>query len=189
MPKHVTRRTFIGTSVGLTVMAPTARLGSFSPALLRAEPFGANEKRILRAAIDTLIPPAGGMPAASAVGGVDYIDRVTAADARMRALVSGGLRAVDTHCLTATGVEFAASRPDQQLEVLSHFERADTPAGFFAALRDITYEAYYTQPQIWKLLGYTFRRSSKRTAQLERFDENRVARVRIMAPLFLDVSS
>lgn len=189
MPNHVTRRTFIGTSVGLTVLAPTARLGSFSPAPLRAEPFNTDEKRILRAAIDTLIPAARGMPAASAVGGVDYIDRVTGADVKVRALVSGGLRAVDTHCRTATGVEFAASRRDQQFEVLSHFERTDAPAGFFAALRDLTYEAYYTQPQIWKSLGYTFRRSSKRTAQLERFDESRVARVRVMAPLFLDVPS
>ncbi len=189
MPKHVTRRTFIGTSVGLTVLAPTARLGSFSPAPLRAEPFNTDEKRILRAAIDTLIPAARGMPAASVVGGVDYIDRVTAADVKVRALVSGGLRAVDTHCRTATGVEFAASRRDQQFEVLSHFERTDAPAGFFAALRDLTYEAYYTQPQIWTSLGYTFRRSSKRTAQLERFDESRVGRVRVMAPLFLDVPS
>ncbi len=189
MPIHVTRRTFIGTSVGLTVIAPAARLGSFSPAPLLGGSFGANEKRILRAAIDTLIPAAAGMPAASEIGGVGYVDRVTAADAKIRALLSDGLRAVDTHCRTATGVEFAASRPDQQRDALSHFERADTPAGFFAALRDITYEAYYTQPQIWTVLGYTFRRSSKRTAQLERFDESRVARVRVMAPLFLDVSS
>ena len=53
-----------------------------------------------------------------------------------------------------------------------------------AALRDLVYEAYYTHPRVWKLLGYNFRSGRKPTAPLESFDEQRLARVRALAPLY-----
>ncbi len=72
--------------------------------------------------------------------------------------------------------------------MLARFEKSDA-AGFFAALRDLVYEAYYTQPRIQKLLGYNFRSGRRRTAPLEPFDEQRVGACAAMAPLYRQVTS
>ena len=38
-----------------------------------------------------------------------------------------------------------------QAECMAHLEKSDAPAGFVAALRDAVYEAYYSNPEVWKL--------------------------------------
>ena len=91
--------------------------------------------------------------------------------------------------MAAHGTRFDLLAADQQTAIIAGFETANLPAGFFPALRDLVYEAYYTQPRIQKLLGYNFRSGRRRTAPLEPFDEERVARVRNMAPLFRQVTS
>ena len=67
---------------------------------------------------------------------------------------------------------------------MAEIEKADAPAGFVAALRDAVYEAYYSNPDVWKLIGYRFRSGPRRTATLDAFDEERVARVRAMGRLY-----
>ena len=91
--------------------------------------------------------------------------------------------------MTAHSSRFDLLAADQQTAIIAGFETGNLPAGFFLALRDLVYEAYYTQPRIQKLLGYNFRSGRRRTAPLETFDEERVARVRSMAPLFRQVTS
>ena len=46
----------------------------------------------------------------------------------------------------------------------THLEKTDAPAGFVAALRDAVYEAYYSNPVVWKLIGYQFRSGPRPTA-------------------------
>ena len=78
---------------------------------------------------------------------------------------------------------------DQQAQILARLEKSDTPVGFFAALRDLVYEAYYTHPRIQKRLGYDFRSGRRRTAPLQPFDEQRVSGVRQMTPFYRKVPS
>jgi Gluconate 2-dehydrogenase subunit 3 len=194
MPQRITRRRFVGTSLGLAVVSPVIHLQPIDAAPLESAArqttrFPAAERGMLRAVIDVIIPADGRMPPASAVGGLAYAERVTAADRKTRDLLMSGLRALDAHTRKTTGVAVAASGAEQQAAALAHLEKSDAPPGFVAALRDVVYEAYYTQPQVWKLLGYTFRRSGRRTARLEPFDERRVARVREVAPFYRQISS
>jgi hypothetical protein len=77
---------------------------------------------------------------------------------------------------------------DRQTDVLAHVEKANTPASFFATLRDLVYEAYYTQPRIQKLIGYDFRSGRRRTARLPPFHEELVERVRQRLPMYRPVS-
>lgn len=187
MPKKITRRTFVGTSIHLAVVAPVIHLEPIEAAQPSAR-FPAVERGTLRAAIDVIIPADGRMPAATAVGGLDYVERVAASDGKLRELLIDGLRALDAHSRKTSGVAFVDSRPAEQTAAIAHAEKTDSPPGLFAALRDVVFEAYYTQPEIWKQLGYTFRRSNRRTAALEPFDERRLERVRAMPPFYRPVS-
>jgi hypothetical protein len=187
MAKKITRRAFVGTSIHLAVVAPVIHLEPIEAAQPSTR-FPAVERRMLRAAIDVIIPAEGRMPAATAVGGLDYVERMAAADGKLRELLVGGMRALDAHSRTTFGVAFIAARSAQQTAAIADAEKTDSPPGFFRTLRDAVFEAYYTQPEIWKQLGYTFRRANRRTAAVEPFDERRVGRVREMPPFYRPVS-
>jgi hypothetical protein len=188
MRKKISRRKFVRGSVRLAVISPLIQLNPLD-AVAQAPTVGTAERRTLRAAADVIVPAQGQMPAASAVGAVRYVERIAGMDQKLAALLLDGLRAIEAHASTTHSVRFDLVGSDEQAEILARFEKSDTPAGFFAALRDLVYEAYYTQARIQKLLGYNFRSGRRRTAPLEPFDEERVARVRQMTPLYRQVTS
>ena len=129
------------------------------------------------------------MPAASAVGAVRYIAGIAGSDPVLDALLFDGIQAIEASAMAAHGTRFDLLAAGQQTAIVAGFETANVPTGFFPALRDLVYEAYYTQPRVMKLLGYNFRSGRRRTAPVEPFDEKRLARVRNMAPLFRQVTS
>ena len=187
MSKRVGRRAFVGGAVKVALaggLAPGAGLA----AERSSRRFAAAERRRLRAAVDTIIPAEGRMPSASAIGGVAYLEGMAGRDAAFRTLLLDGLRALDARSREVGRRAFADSAAGQQAECLAHLEKADVPAGFVAALRDAVYEAYYANPEVWKLIGYRFRSGPRRTAPLEPFDAQRVARVRGMGRLYRETS-
>jgi hypothetical protein len=186
---NISRRKFVRRSIRLAVISPLIQLRPLDAVAQAASSFGTAERRMLRAAADVIIPAQGEMPAASAVGAVRYIERIAGTDQKLAAVLFDGLHAIEAHAATTHSARFDLVGADEQAEILARFEKSDTPVGFFGALRDLVYEGYYTQPRIQKLLGYNFRSGRRRTAPLEPFDEERVARVRQMAPLYRQVTS
>ena len=132
------------------------------------------ERQTLRAAMDRIIPAEGRMPAASGAGCEKYAHGVLAGDEQLRGRVLGALAAL--------GPGFASRRSVAQTAALAQLEQADGAA--FAALRDVVYEAYYTNPAIARLVGYDFRTGPAPTATLAPFDERVVARVRATTRLY-----
>ena len=76
----------------------------------------------------------------------------------------------------------------QLVEVLKAFEKKSAPADreetfndaggdLFAALRDLVYEGYYTNPEIWPRLGYKFDSVEVGTT-MKAFDEGILSVVR-----------
>jgi gluconate 2-dehydrogenase subunit 3-like protein len=182
----VSRRRFVRGSIRLAVVSPLIQLTPLD-ALGQSNSLGTAERRTLRAAADVIIPADRRMPSAISVGANRYIERIAGRDARLAGLLGDGLRAIDTHAMATHASRFDLLTAEQQAEVLVHIEKTDAPAGFFPALRDLVYEAYYTQPQVMKLLGYNFRSGRRRTAPLDAFDEQRLARVRRMPPFYRQV--
>ena len=179
MSKRLGRRAFVGGAVSVVVTTGLEPVRAARPAGLPPA-----ERRRLRAAVDTIIPAEGRMPSASAAGGVAYLEGLASRDPAFRALLLDGLRALDARAKEAGPRGFAESGAAQQAHILGEAEKADAPAGFVAALRDAVYEAYYSNPEVWKLIGYRFRSGPRPTAPLEPFDERRVARVRAMGRLY-----
>jgi len=188
MRTTVSRRRFVRGSIRLAVVAPLIRLAPIE-ALAQVNRLATSERRALFAAADAIIPADGRMPAATAVGAGRYIERIASTDDRLAGLLAEGARTMDAQSLAAHAVPFEMLGGDERAALLTHIEKTDVPAGFFPALRDLVYEAYYTQPRVMKLLGYHFRSGRRRTAPIEPFDEHRVQRVRTMAPLYRRVPS
>jgi gluconate 2-dehydrogenase subunit 3-like protein len=188
MSKRLGRRAFVGGAVKLALAAGLAP--QVAPAAGRAggPRLALADRRRLRAAVDTIIPAEGRMPSASAVGGVAYLEGMAARDAAFGTLLVSGLRALDARSREVRRRGFAESTATQQAEYIAHLEKSDAPAGFVAALRDAVYEAYYSNPEVWKLIGYRFRSGPRRTATLDPFDSQRVARVRAMGRLYRETT-
>ena len=167
MSDEITRRTFIGTAA-VIVLAPAG--GTASEQIV-------DNRRTLRAAVDRIIPAQGKMPAASSVGVAEYLEALSARDQNI------GQRLVTA--LTTLGPSFVESSETGQIGALEKLEKADPSS--FAALRDGVYEAYYTNPKIWPLIGYSFRKGTTRTAPLEEFDTTLLARVQQLKPLYREV--
>ena len=137
MSDEITRRTFIGTAA-VIVLAPVADAASEQ---------AATSRRTLRAAIDRIIPAQGKMPAASSVGAVEYLEALSARDQEF----SSGSRKHSRRWARRS----AESAENEQISALEKLEKTDPPA--FGALRDVVYEAYYTNPKIWALDRVPFR--------------------------------
>jgi hypothetical protein len=190
MRKQISRRRFVDGSIRLALVGPLVHLTPLEGfAQTPAAKIGAVERRTLGAAVDVIIPAQGPMPAASAVGAVRHIERVAAADETLGALLLDGLRAIAVHTQSTHNVAFELLADEPQTAVLAHFEKTDTPPGFFAALRDLVYESYYSQPVVWRLIGYDFRTGRRATAAVEPFDERRLARVRKLKPFYRETRS
>ena len=179
----INRRRFVRGSLQLAVVTPLVQLAPLE-ALAETSRLGTAERRTLRAATDVIVPAQGRMPAASAVGAGRYIARIAGADPAVDALLLDGLQAVEANAWAAHAMRFDLLPVDEQTEIIAGFEKLNLPVGFFTTLRDLVYEAYYTQPRVMKLLGYNFRSGRRRTAPVEPFDEQRVARVRNLPPFF-----
>ena len=186
MLQRISRRRFVDGTVRLALFTPLIHLEPLTAAGRAL--FPAVDRQTLRAAADVIIPAHRQMPAASAVGAVTYIARIAAADRTLGDLLSDGLRAIAAHAGAAQGIRFDQLAIERQTEVLARVETTNTPANFFGTLRDLVYEAYYTQPRVQKLIRYNFRSGSRRTAPVVPLDEQLVARVRRQKPIYRQVS-
>jgi hypothetical protein len=152
-----TRRKFIATSAGATLVNHIEPAATADPAALDA----ATQQRLV-AIMDEIIPMQGNMPSASEAGGVAYFSALKQAEPVLAAEILAALDKVGN------------SSPF--VEALKHLEKENLAQ--FTVLRDFVYEAYYTQPQVWKLIGYQFHATDDKGPHMKPFDEAIIAKVR-----------
>jgi hypothetical protein len=141
----------------------------------------------LRAAMDEIIPAAEDMPAASEVGGVEYLDRVARKEPEVKKALQRSLAALEELSSNHSGRSFASLSRGDRAKVLRKLEK-QAPAELFTTLRDFTYEAYYTPPRVWKLIGYEFYPTDESGPRMKPFDESVLAKVRKKPKLYREVS-
>jgi hypothetical protein len=193
MKKGWTRRRFLETGLkGSIVVGSGVRAAPMQATTFAATPktpvsgLTPAERELLRAAMDQIIPPGDGMPAASAVGGVDYLDRLARQAPDLRADLETSLTALQQLCRQQLGKDFTPISQEDQLEALKRLEQQQPDT--FASLRDYVYESYYTQPQVWKLIGYEFYPTNAGGPKMKPFDESVLAKVKKMPKLYREVS-
>jgi hypothetical protein len=112
----------------------------------------AEERSVLRSVIDEIIPASDGMPAASDVGSLEYLEQLVRHHSEVRGELETGLSRLTRLSVDAAAAPFTSLSSLQRVQTLSELEKRAPRE--FAILRDYTYEAYYTRPQVWRLTGY-----------------------------------
>lgn len=191
----VTRRRFIQTTMSSSVLA----LSSFDPQMLWAEarqsgrgssPFTAVQREILAAAADEIIPAGDGQPSAGEIGAIDYIEVLCGKAPEIAdsvRLATDRIEAISTTRFRRPFVQVAAAG---RVRILQTFERESLRTGageslygssgtnLFGLLRDLVYEAYYTNPKSWPALGYEFHPTHRRGPDMKPFDQTVLARMK-----------
>jgi Gluconate 2-dehydrogenase subunit 3 len=195
MRGRLTRREFLQTGLsGSLVLASGVTPGfsytrtnlSSNERALSETGFSQKDREILRAAIDEIIPAGDGMPAAGDVGAIEYLDQLIHEIPNLRQAFEKTLAVVKQISLKRFQKDFASLSREQRISVLRDLERQSSQ-DVFPVLRDSVYEAYYTQPRIWKLIGYDFHATNQHGPQMKSFDEILLAEVRKRPKLYREV--
>ena len=192
MKKEWTRRKFLKTILQSSAVVGSATVtkivkGAGRPAALQE---GASSPRsdarraeLLRAAMDEIIPASDAMPSASRAGGVEYLERVIRESPQVKLEFEAGLTVLEEVCRREFEKGFLRLSSPERVAALDELKNRSAP-GFFAVLRDFVYEAYYTRPQVWKLIGYEFHPTNQGGPRMKSFDESVLAKVRKMPKLY-----
>ncbi len=123
-----------------------------------------DEKRIVTALADVILPADEFGPAASAVGVPDFIDEWVSApyeqQVKDRKVIREGLAWLNGEANRRFGKAFPECSVDAQTAILSDIVAEGTAArkqarSFFLLFRDRAAGGYYTTPEGWKAIGYT----------------------------------
>jgi len=183
--KKWSRRKFLGTGVVGSIAirgAAAAVLSSVHEEGKTQQPTSASgaletrDRDSLRIAMDEIIPAGDGMPAASEVGGVDYLDKLAGRHKEAAKKLRESLGALERLSKERFKATFLSLSHEQRMQSLTALEKGDV--GSFKALRDYVYEAYYTRPAVWKLIGYEFHPTDELGPRMKPFDEAALAEVR-----------
>lgn len=187
MRRKLTRRKFLGASVAGALVLKTTSPDLAATFSGRARgPLTPGDQRTLRAAMDEIIPAGDGMPSASEAGGEAYLNRLATQDEPFCEQLKKSLSHLQQISSKQFGREFSRLPSDQRVSALRKLERT-SPADF-RALRDDVYESFYTQPRVWRLLGYEFYPTNSSGPYMKPFDESALAEVRKKPKHYREVS-
>jgi Gluconate 2-dehydrogenase subunit 3 len=195
MKKNWTRRKFLENTLKGSIMASGAVTASVVaprgakavyPSEQSPDGFGQQQLKSLRATMDEIIPAGDGMPAASEAGGVEYLTRLARDNPKINRELQKSLGALAGLSRKQYGKEFSSLAHAERVEALKKFE-AQRPRQNFIKLRDHIYEAYYTQPKVWKLIGYSFYPTNGPGPHMKPFDPASLDQVRKMGKLYREV--
>ena len=111
----------------------------------------AEQRALVAAMLDAVVPPGEGLPGAGELGIEDYLDRVAGESAELRRLFSSGLASTAMASEGRFGKGFQELSGEERAEVLRGVEE-EQPT-FFRRLVLHAYNGYYTTPMILESLG------------------------------------
>ena len=132
-------------------VAPASEIYAVSMPTVLSE----DQRRLLVAVLDRIVPPNGALPGAGRLGVDAAIDRTLALTPRLRRIFLNGLAEIAVAAERETGRDFLAVDVETQERVLRSVEESE-PA-FFAALVEHAYRGYYVRPEVHAAIGYATR--------------------------------
>lgn len=144
-----------------------------------------SDLKTLKFAMDRIIPSNGKMPSASEVGGAEYILKLLDELPDIKSLFIHLLKAIENESLEEYSQSFSDLKPSQQTEILKQLELSDPD--LFKVLKDFTYESYYINEKVWKLIGYDPHPTGTIGPTMEPFDENLLSRVKNLPPMYIKI--
>ena len=188
--KRLTRREFL--DVALRHGAAAGMVGGLLPALACSPgdvPDAAAslplDERTLALLVDEILPAEDGMPSASDAGLVDYFRRISVPVPELAELLGEFVAAAADVAEDRFGSTVAELDRARRVEVLQDLEASDGDR--FGAFRNLVYEGYYVNPEVWARLGYEPYPTIEAGPVMEPFDPATLDRVRRLPRLYVEV--
>ena len=143
-----------------------------------------SEEPALRLVMEAIIPAGDGMPSAIEAGGLAYVAQLMQHEPDMAKQLRHALESLEAFSTRRFDRPFTQLGEEERISALEELERDAPPQ--FTLLRDTVYESYYTQPSIWKLIGYVPYPADHSGPHLKPIDESLLADVRKRAKLYRD---
>ena len=150
--------------------------------MTRVDLFTSDQRNLVRAVLDRIIPAEGDRPGAGAIGVADYLERAIAPSPGARRLFLDGLAEIELVASRQAGAAFVGLPGVRQDEILTLVETA-RPV-FFDQLVNRTYEGYYGNPRVLVAIGHDPRPPQPRGYTLPAFDPAVLDQVRARCPIF-----
>jgi gluconate 2-dehydrogenase gamma chain len=163
--RDVLRSLAIGAAGGSVLQMIPAQAAEYAHALVRKEKvasatgrytpkfFSAHQYETLTSLCDTIIPKDERSGGAVEAGAPEFIDLLTSENMEFQTRIGGGLMWLDNFCIDRYGkayLECAAEQRKEVLDLIAYRKNAKERPGlksgvaFFAALRDMTCDGFYT---------------------------------------------
>ena len=126
------------------------------------------QRELLAAVVDRIIPPGDGLPGAGEVGVAEHVEGIAGVSPRSRALLTNGLKAIETTGGRAHSKEFGGLSVREKTEVLKQVESQHTE--FFSVLVRETYSGYYSSPEALRAKGVPISAPQPAGYEIEPFD-------------------
>ena len=155
--KNWSRRKFLEKGVVSAIAVGGARFpqvmaiesGNLQPV---PEVVGSLDLKLLSVVMDELIPEDADMPSASEAGCLQYLSTLASRNSGVVRGLIENLEKLNALSLKLDKQSFTQITSQKRTRLLEIFESRDRQA--FEVLRNLVYEAYYTQPKVWQLIGY-----------------------------------
>ena len=115
--------------------------------------FTQEQRDLLTAAYNRLIPAQDKFPAAGDLGGAQFVEQVAAKNISLRRAFSEGLAHLEIAASQRGGAGFVGLSATEQDATLREVE-AESPVFFREFVRQC-YNFYYTSPDVFELIGYS----------------------------------
>ena len=115
--------------------------------------FTQEQRDLISAAYNRIIPAQDKFPGAGDLGGAQFVEQVAAKNITLRRSFGEGLAHLDIAASRRGGEGFVGLSPDSQVDTLREVEAAHPE--FFRELVRQCYNFYYTNPEIFDLIGYS----------------------------------
>jgi hypothetical protein len=145
----------------------------------------AEQRSLLVAVLNRIIPPGDTIPGAGGLGVADPIEAMLAAQPAARRLFLDGLAVIEITALRVTDRQFGSISDVQRDRVLVEVER-ERPA-FFEQLVSHTYRHYYVNPNVIRQLGLPTEPPQPSGRPLPPFDPGLLEKVRARGPVYRKV--
>lgn len=122
------------------------------------------QRALLDAILDRLIPAQGEMPGGGQVGTADYLDGIAGQSPEIARLFAAGLSSIEL-AAGRDGTNFLDMIGDQQDEILRNIEESES--AFLETLLMHTYNGYYSNPAVIEALGLEPRPPQPRGHEVE----------------------
>jgi len=179
-----TRRRFLGTAGAASLGVASARaIAPKSNRTTAPAALSESQRGTLSAAMDEIVPAGDGMPGAVEAGVARYLEDLSARDADVRGDL---MRAAAALARAARPTRFPALPPEKRVALLAALESRE-PA-VFGAFRDLVYEGYYVNAEVWRRLGFEFYGPERAGPGVAVFDETALAGVKARGTLYRRLS-